>query len=218
MRTINMFKKFSFWGSLILILVLAFTSGCSKKKQAIPLLPLALTGSESVSSGGIDDGAKDSNGITLPSSNSSTDSGTSSGTGTGTTTNNDGNTQTNTVPSSKQEVATHGPAKITGKIVPTIGGLPICAEGQTPGDPPQCVLETGAQLDLTKVEVKLIQNVNGEEVVVATTNLNADGSYTFNVEDLNNGVYRVLTNSGNGLNFVEQDFQFTYDPTSQNPT
>jgi hypothetical protein len=199
-------------------------------------LPLALTGTESANTGGnkdTGDNAKDSNGVTLPSASPSAvgDGDNTTPAGDNTTPAGDNTTPAgdNTTPagnntpaggnttqsSPSQEVATHGPAKITGKIVPTIGGLAICKAGETP---PTCATETGSPLDLAKVVVKLIKNVNGQEVVVATTNLDANGNYSFDIADLNNGTYRVLTNSGDGLNFVEQDFQFTFDPTGTGAT
>jgi 5-hydroxyisourate hydrolase-like protein (transthyretin family) len=119
-----------------------------------------------------------------------------------------------TAPRSVQEVATHGPANITGKITPSINGSVVCTNPPENTLPAGCVAEQGTAVDLTKVEVKLVQNVDGKEVVVATTHPDANGNYAFNLSDLNNGAYRVLTNAGDGLNYVYQDFTFTHDPTA----
>jgi hypothetical protein len=104
-----------------------------------------------------------------------------------------------------QEIPTHGPALITGTIKPK-----NCKDNSN--NPIDCSLDTG--LDLTQVIVQLVDS-NGN--VIATTNPSANGNYTFNIPDLNNGNYRVLINSGNGLNNTHQDFNFTFDPTVIGP-
>lgn len=111
-----------------------------------------------------------------------------------------------------QEVATKGPADIGGKLVPTINGTPICI---SVGVPAGCVNDSGSPLDLTKVVVKLVDS-NGN--VIATTSPDANGNYSFNVPELNNGNYRVLIESGNGLNYAYQDFNFVYNPTANGGT
>ncbi|MEM7183002.1 MAG: carboxypeptidase regulatory-like domain-containing protein [Spirochaetota bacterium] len=190
---------------LFLILSVFFTVSCKKKKIAFPLWMAALMGEQSSSSSSTDSNSEtssnqstDSNGETLPSAtNSVSDDGSDS----------------NGTSSSQQEVATSGPVVINGTLLPQINGLPICAAGQSPGSPANCSVESGTALDLTRIKVKLIRNNGGEEEVIAETFLNADGSYQFDVADLANGDYRVLTNAGDGLNYTYQDFQFTYNPT-----
>lgn len=103
-----------------------------------------------------------------------------------------------------QEVPTHGPATITGNIEVTYkdgATTDVCGQG---GDPGNC-------LDLTTIVVKLI---DGDGNLIATTNAEADGSFEFDIDDLENNNYRVLIETDNGLNYAYQDFSFTFDPTT----
>lgn len=224
MKSINLTKLIGFF----LLTLTLFIAGCNKKKTPIPLLPLALMGEETGGSTTTpsDSNPKDSNGETLPEQSvpnqnannavtSVTEDNDTDDTDDTDNTDNQGNNldgQGATPPI--QEVASKGPAKITGTIVPTISGSTVCTNPPDNNIPAGCVADSGTPVDLTTVEVKLIQNVNGQEVVVATTNPNADGSYTFDIDELNNGTYRVLTNDGNGLNYTYQDISFLHDPTS----
>lgn len=195
--------------SIFVIFCLSFQYfNCSKKKKGIfPIWMAGLSGSSD--SGTVRQGT-DSNGVKLPESNP-----TSASTSTSTSTAVTGVTSTSTsstVSASSQENATAGSAKITGQIIPQVGSSNICLSSN---NPPGCIADpSGTSVDLTAITVKLVQNVNGVEQVVATTYLDANGNYSFNVPNLSNGTYRILTNSGNGLNYAYQDFNFTYDPTS----
>jgi len=101
-----------------------------------------------------------------------------------------------------QEIPTKGPATISGAIKPQ-----NCVNINT-NTPIDCSTDTG--LDLTAITVSLVDS-NGN--VIATTTPDANGNYSFNIPELNNGNYRVLINTGNGLNYSYQDFNFTFDPT-----
>lgn len=180
---------------VFLTLTLTLLGGCSGKKSD-PLLWLLLGAGGGASESGRQAAAVDANGESLPEN-----TGTPAPEG--------------IVPQSSgaQEVATSGPAQITGSIVAISGtdgsGNPTLAEDvcglSTAPAPPNCV-------DYTSVTVQLVAS-NG--TVVATTNLNADGSFQINVEDLPNNNYRVLIENGNGLNYAYEDINFVYDPTSQ---
>jgi hypothetical protein len=175
---------------LLLAFTFLFTADCSKKKKRTPFWMIALTGnkSSSIAGGGGSGTGTDSNGVALP---------TSTTTGEPT-----------------QEVASSGPATISGTIIPTINGVPVCKNPPANSLPAGCAPETGSNLDLTLIQVQLVDS-NGN--VLATTFLNADGSYNFNMTNLVNGNYRVLINSGNGLNAAYQDFNFTFNPTVSGP-
>jgi hypothetical protein len=58
--------------------------------------------------------------------------------------------------------------------------------------------------------------IDSQGNVIGTTKPNADGTYSFNIADLTNGDYRVLINSGNGLNYAYQDLNFTFNPVNAN--
>lgn len=92
----------------------------------------------------------------------------------------------------EQEVATSGPALITGSV--------LALEG-----------EQEADFDYESVEVRLVAP---DGTVVATRNLNSDGSYSFSPENLENNNYRVVLPSGQGLEGTHVDFNFIFDPTS----
>ncbi len=100
-----------------------------------------------------------------------------------------------------QEVPTKGPAIVSGKISPQ-----NCFDDN--GNSIDCSSDTG--LDLSQILVQLVDS-NGN--VIATTNADANGNYSFDIPELNNGNYRVLINTGNGLNYDYEDFNFTFDPT-----
>lgn len=100
-----------------------------------------------------------------------------------------------------QEVPTKGPATVSGKISPE-----NCFDGN--GNSISCSADTG--LDLSQIVVQLVDS-NGN--IIATTNADSNGNYSFNIPELNNGNYRVLINTGNGLNYDYEDFNFTFDPT-----
>lgn len=174
---------------LILILLLFSMIGCSgKKKGVLPFWMLGLTGTDSGSAG---DTGDDSNGVLLPPPD-------------------DGNGD-----ESEQEVATSGPGLIQGQIVPVIGDKPLCLNPPQNDSPPGCEPENGEALDLSNVTIKLVKNEDGKEVVVATTNPDADGNYNFTISDLENGNYRVLTNDDGNLNYAYEDIRFTHDPTAE---
>lgn len=111
--------------------------------------------------------------------------------GGGATTDENGEILPPAVPEAQQEVATEGPAKIEGNLVVYDGDLE----------------DTG--FDYTQVTVKL---VDPEGNVVATTTVNADGSFVFDVPLLGNDNYRVLIPDGNGVNHGHVDFNFVYEP------
>lgn len=100
-----------------------------------------------------------------------------------------------------QEVPTKGPAVISGKISPE-----NCFDDH--GNSISCSSDPG--LDLSQIVVQLVDS-NGN--VIATTNADSNGNYSFNIPELINGNYRVLINTGNGLNYDYEDFNFTFDPT-----
>ncbi len=184
---------------ILLISAFFFTADCSKKKKRGAIWMMALTGQGRGSvNGGSQSGTDgvtganntistqpDSNGIPLPQ-----------------------NTIISGTPT--QEVATSGPAQITGSIVPVIDGVQLCTNPPANNIPVGCAAENGTKLDLTLIQVQLV-DANGN--VVATTNLDPNGNYSFNVPTMGNGNYRVLINTGNGLSAAYQDFNFTFDPT-----
>jgi hypothetical protein len=168
---------------LTILLMLLLASGCSKKKSAIPFWMMALTGTsesgpETTSTD--DSGKVDSNGEVLPATTNAVSS--------------DKSTQETTPP--KQEVATSGPAKITGSLKVYKG---------------DAVASDFNGSDYEKITVQL---VSPDGTVVATTKLDENGNYQFDLENLQNDNYRVLVNSGLGVNYTHEDFNFTHDPTA----
>ncbi|MDX1957629.1 MAG: carboxypeptidase regulatory-like domain-containing protein [Leptospiraceae bacterium] len=101
-----------------------------------------------------------------------------------------------------QEVAISGPATVIGTLAAS-----NCKDLNN--NPILCSFDTG--LDLTQINIQLVDN-NGN--VIATTNPNPNGTYSFNIPNFTNGDYRVLINTGNGLNYTYQDFNFTFDPVN----
>jgi hypothetical protein len=174
-------SRFSFY--LLLAISLTFSVNCGKKKKKAMFWMAALTGggSSTTSSTGSPQ-QTDSNGVPLPTSNTSSTS--------------------STTPS--QEVSTHGPATISGTLNAT-----DCKNASNVTIP--CSSDAG--LDLTQITIQL---VDGQGNVIATTKPDANGNYTFNIPDLTNGDYRVLINSGNGLNYAYQDLNFTFNPVNSN--
>ncbi|MCC5814163.1 MAG: Cna protein B-type domain protein [Leptospira sp.] len=175
------------WGKLttaLLILSISLIGACSKKKND-PMLWLLL-GAGGASGSSV---STDANGNPLPE--------------------NLGEPAPGGVipsPSAVQEVATSGPAQISGSIQAVVNGShapDVCGEAGAPL-PPNC-------LDYSAITVQIVAS-NG--TVVATTNLNADGSFQFDIDDLPNNNYRVLIENGLGLNHAHEDFNFVYDPTS----
>ncbi|WCL49937.1 Cna protein B-type domain protein [Leptospira sp. GIMC2001] len=168
----------------------AFTVGCSGKKKDSAFW-LLLLGAGGGSAG--QDAAQDANGETLPEN-----LGTNPQAGQ----NGDGIPQSN----AQQEVATSGPATINGTIIPVIANSSsndVCGQ---PGSPnhPHCV-------NLSLIQVQLVAP-NG--TVIQVVNLNSDGSFSFDIENLPNNNYRVLIESGYGLNYTFADFNFTHNPTA----
>ena len=175
---LNKGSRYTFY--LLLAISLAFSVNCGKKKKKAMFWMAALTGGGASGSGG----ATDSNGVPLPNSS-----------------NNGGATPA-------QEVATHGPAVISGTLHAT-----DCKDGNNVQIP--CSTDTG--LNLNNVTIQLVTvDSNGVVTVVDTTNPDANGNYTFNLPDLANGDYRVLINSGNGLNYAYQDMNFVFNPVDSN--
>ncbi|MCE9500071.1 MAG: Cna protein B-type domain protein [Leptospira sp.] len=102
--------------------------------------------------------------------------------------------------STSQEVPTSGSAQVTGSIEVDSGGANVNTDNDPSND-----------IDLSTIQVQLVAP---DGTVVATTNMNALGEYIFNVPDLSNDTYRVLINSGLGVNYAYQDFNFTFNPTA----
>lgn len=166
---------------LLLALAVAFSAGCGKKKKKAFFWMAALTGGNSNVGTGTGSGSSsqtDSNGVPLPSNSS----------------------DPSTAPT--QEVATHGPATISGTLNAT-----NCKNASNVAI--ACSSDSG--LDLTQITIQLVDS-NGN--VIATTTPDSTGKYTFNIADLSNGDYRVLINTGNGLNYAYQDVNFTYNPVN----
>ena len=107
-----------------------------------------------------------------------------------------GNPLPNNEGNGEQEVATSGPALITGSVIALDGASPA------------------PDFDYESVEVQLVAP---DGTVVATTNLTSDGEYSFSLDDLENNNYRVVIPEGQGLEGAHIDFNFVFDPTS-NPT
>lgn len=103
-----------------------------------------------------------------------------------------------------QEVPTAGETIIHGKISPV-----QCFEN---GLSQPCSQDQN--LDLSKIEVHLV-SANG--TIVEKTTLSSDGDFQFSIPDLKNGNYRVLINTGHGLNYAFEDFNFTFNPTLSGP-
>ncbi|TGN14333.1 Cna protein B-type domain protein [Leptospira ilyithenensis] len=182
-------------GIFLLVLTLSFLPvGCSKKSKSMPfwfLLGSGGAGNAADSASGAT--PADSNGVSLPASSDSTVPSSSGG-----------------VPENQaqQEVPTSGPAKITGVIRPVVSGSTATDVCGQPGAPsaPNC-------LDLTLISIR-IEVANGNSYsLVASSNAEADGSFVIDVDNLPNNNYRVLINTGNGLNYSYQDFSFVFDPT-----
>ncbi|EOQ96266.1 putative lipoprotein [Leptospira wolbachii serovar Codice str. CDC] len=180
----------------ILVLISLVFVGCSKKKKSMPFwFLLGSGGAVADSSGGLDT-PPDSNGVPLPTPGDSV-----------------AVTDPDEVPgnNSEQEVSNHGPARVVGTIVPVISGVPANVVCGSPGAP-----QSPACIDLTLISVR-IEVANGEtNTLVATTNAESNGKFQFDLTDLPNNNYRVLINTGYGLNYTYQDFSFVFDPT-QNP-
>ncbi|MCB1138393.1 MAG: carboxypeptidase regulatory-like domain-containing protein, partial [Leptospiraceae bacterium] len=104
-----------------------------------------------------------------------------------------GNPLPNNEENGQQEVATSGPALITGSVVALEGD-------QVDGD-----------FDYSSVKVQL---VDPDGNVVAGGNLNANGDYSFSIDNLENNNYRVVIPEGQGLEGSHVDFNFVFDPTS----
>jgi len=173
---------------------------CSKKSKSAPfwfLLGAGGAGNASDSAGNSET-ANDSNGVALPASNESV------------TTASSGEVPSN---SAVQEVPTSGPANVVGTIQATVSGIPatdVCGFPSAPAAP-NC-------LDLTQIQVRIEVANGGNYTLVASTNANSDGSFSFSIDDLPNNNYRVLINNGNGLNYTYQDFTFVFDPTQSGST
>ena len=188
-------------GIFLLVLTLSvFLIDCSGKSKSAPfwfLLGIGGAGNADTATDG-SNGASDSNGVPLP---ASSDSVPPAGSG--------------EVPTNEavQEVPTSGPASVTGLIVPIVSALPagdVCGNVGAPAAP-NC-------LDLTQIIVRIEVANGGGYTLVASTNANADGSFSFLIDDLPNNNYRVLINTGNGLNYTYQDFSFVFDPTQTSYT
>ncbi len=179
--------------SLLVLIFSFFLIGCSGKSKSAPFWFLLGAGGAGGSSSAEGATASDSNGVALPSSNDSV------------STTGSGGVPENTA---VQEVPTSGPARITGTIVPTANGVNSTDTCGLPGAPsaPNC-------LDLSQIIVR-IEVANGSGyTLVSSIAANADGTFTFSLDNLPNNNYRVLINTGNGLNYTYQDFSFLFDPT-----
>ncbi|TGN19378.1 SdrD B-like domain-containing protein [Leptospira idonii] len=173
---------------------------CSKKSKSAPFWFL-------LGAGGAGNGADvasssttppDSNGVPLPSSSDSVSPGGS------------GEVPQN---GAEQEVPTSGPAKVIGTIRPVASGSPandVCGMAGAPAAP-NC-------LNLTQIVVRIEVANGGTYTLVASTQAASDGSFVFDIDDLPNNNYRVLINTGNGLNYSYQDFSFVFDPTQPSYT
>ncbi|EOQ90159.1 Cna protein B-type domain protein [Leptospira yanagawae serovar Saopaulo str. Sao Paulo = ATCC 700523] len=177
----------------ILVLISLVFVGCSRKKKSMPFWFLLGTG------GAVSDGRDqnstppDSNDVPLPPPGGSI-----------------GVTDPDEIPGnqSEQEVPNHGPARVIGSIVPVVSGVPANIVCGNPGAPaaPTCV-------DLSLISVR-IEVANGDvSTLVASKFAEANGNFQFDLSDLPNNNYRVLINTGYGLNYTYQDFSYVYDPT-----
>lgn len=170
---------------LLLVMILFSSANCGKKKGGgLFWLLLAAGGGTSVSDVNVD-----SNGVPLPEN-----LGNNPGSG--------------TIPSSlaEQEVPTSGAASIRGFFYATIANQPsgdVCGQMGAPSVP-NC-------LDFTAITVKLVAP---NATIVSSQKLLADGSFQFDINNLPNNNYRVLIETGFGLNYSHKDFLFTFDPTS----
>ncbi|GBF51777.1 lipoprotein [Leptospira ryugenii] len=191
-----MFKK----GTLFLLFVLAsFGVGCSKKSKSMPfwfLLGSGGAGNPSDSAGSTT--PPDSNGVALPPSNGSVSP-----------------SSTGEIPqnNAEQEIPTSGPARVFGKIQPVVAGNPsndVCGQVGSPSYP-NCV-------DLSQIIVRIEVANGSQSVLVASTNADANGNFSFDFNSLPNNNYRVLINNGNGLNYAYQDFSFVFNPSISGPT
>ncbi|TGL60067.1 Cna protein B-type domain protein [Leptospira ognonensis] len=182
-------------GITLLVLTLAFfLAGCSGKSKSAPfwfLLGIGGAGNATATAEGAT--ATDSNDVPLPASNDSVSTSSS------------GDVPENTA---VQEVPTSGPAQVTGTIVPVVGGVNATDTCGSPGAPsaPNC-------LDLSQIIVRIEVANGGNYTLVSSTTAQADGSFVFSLDNLPNNNYRVLINTGNGLNYTYQDFSFVFDPT-----
>ncbi len=118
-----------------------------------------------------------------------------------TTTDSNGTKLPEVIETPLQEVATAGPANITGSITAT-----NCISN---GSEIDCKNDTG--LNITLVKIQLVSALNE---TIAITYPNSSGSYSFIIPNLKNGNYRVLINTENGLNYTYSDFNYIYDPTN----
>lgn len=182
-------------GITLLVLTLAFfLAGCSGKSKSAPFwFLLGIGGAGNATAAAEGDTATDSNNVPLPASNESVSSSSS------------GEVPENTA---VQEVPTSGPAQVSGTIVPVVGGVNATDSCGSPGAPaaPNC-------LDLSQIIVRIEVANGGSYTLVSSTTANADGSFLFSLDNLPNNNYRVLINTGNGLNYTYQDFSFVFDPT-----
>jgi len=160
--------------------------GCGGKKKGMPLWPLLLMGGESSSATGTQ---TDANGVPLPPTASSGNASTSTS-----------STNSTSSAANEQENPTSGPARITGSIDVLVGDVNVNTD-----------LDAGNDVDLTTIQVQL---VSPDGTVVSTTNLDSLGNYTFDISNLQNENYRVLIQSGLGVNYAYQDFNYTFNPSS----
>ena len=100
-----------------------------------------------------------------------------------------------------QDVPTSGSVLINGNLSAT-----QCS--QEDGNSIDCNNDTGLNLSLVTIQL-----VSANGTIIGSTKLNSSGQYSFSIPNLNNGNYRVLINTGNGLNYSYEDFNFIYDPT-----
>lgn len=177
----------------ILVLISIVFVGCSRKRKSMPFWLLLGTGGAISDNNGQTELPPDSNGVPLPPPGGSV-----------------GVTDPDEVPgnNSEQEVPNHGPARIIGSIVPVVNGVPanvVCGNVGAPSRP-NCV-------DLTLISVR-IEVANGDaNTLVASKYAEANGNFQFDLSDLPNNNYRVLINTGYGLNYTYQDFSYVFDPT-----
>ncbi|MCC6274536.1 MAG: hypothetical protein IT569_01635, partial [Leptospiraceae bacterium] len=174
--------------------------GCGGKKKGMPLWPLLLMGGESSSATGTQ---TDANGVPLPPSTTSDQSNsasTTSSSNTSTTSNTNDASSSSSVVATQQENPTSGPARISGSIDVLVGDVNVNTD-----------LDAGNDVDLTTIQVQL---VSPDGTVVSTTNLDSLGNYTFDISNLQNENYRVLIQSGLGVNYTYQDFNYTFNPSS----
>jgi uncharacterized protein YfaP (DUF2135 family) len=202
----------------VLFAVILTASGCSKKKSAIPLLPLALTGEEEGSSSS-GTKADDNSGQTvnlnpegdpLPESSgtSSTPAVSTTSTPAASSQQPSNSTLTSQKVSDTSSPATSGPATISGKVDVKANTSTSQAYCTAPNVPEGCIDPTG-------ITVKLLDSAGNE---VASTNLDANGNYTFNLDNLANGNYTVSVPGGNGVTGASQVIDFSYNTAGSGAT